>query len=173
MSKRIRSTKKEKNMIALKTSLFMVLVPGLLLGALPAWLMTSDPALFSFGTFRWLAIPPWAAGAAVILWCAWAFTVCGQGTPSPTDPPKRLVVSGLYAHVRNPIYDAAVIFLLGHVLWHPTPAVLLMPPIVMVSSCLFVVLYEEPHLRRTFGREYERYCSCVPRWIPRFRVSKS
>lgn len=157
------------SMIALKTILFMSLIPGLLLVALPAWLMANEPALFSFGVFRWLAIPCWALGAVVTIWCAWAFTVLGRGTPSPTDPPMRLVVSGLYRCVRNPIYTGVVIFLLGHILWHPARSILWMPLIVMVCAHLFVTLYEEPQLRKTFGNEYEKYCQSVPRWIPKLR----
>jgi protein-S-isoprenylcysteine O-methyltransferase Ste14 len=34
---------------------------------------------------------------------------------------------------------------------------------------LFVIAYEEPTLRRSFGPEYEAYCAHVPRWFPRFR----
>jgi protein-S-isoprenylcysteine O-methyltransferase Ste14 len=154
-------------MTALKTILFMLLIPGLLLVAFPVWLMATDLALFSFGILRWLAIPCWIAGAAATIWCAWAFTVRGRGTPSPTDPPKELVVSGLYRYVRNPIYLGVIIFLLGHVLWHPSLSILWMPVIVAVASHLFVMLYEEPHLRKTFGTAYEEYCRKVPRWIPR------
>lgn len=156
-------------MTALKTTLFMLLVPGLLLVAFPAWLMATDPALFSFGPCRWLALPLWALGAAMMLWCAWAFTERGRGTPSPTDPPKELVVSGMYRFVRNPIYVGVVIFLLGHVLWHPSRSILWMPLIVAVASHLFVTLYEEPHLHKTFGAVYERYCQQVPRWLPRMK----
>jgi protein-S-isoprenylcysteine O-methyltransferase Ste14 len=151
----------------LKTILFMLLIPGLLLGVMPIWLVQTDSALFSFGAFRWLAVPLWAAGTAVMLWCAWAFTVGGGGTPSPTDPPKELVVSGLYHYVRNPIYLGAVAVFLGYVFWHPSRAILLCPALVAVSSHLFVILYEEPHLCKTFGAAYEQYCKSVPRWIPR------
>ncbi len=154
-------------MTALKTILFMFFVAGLLLVVFPVWLMTTHTALFSFGVLRWLALPCWAAGAAGSIWCAWAFTVRGHGTPSPTDPPRELVVSGLYRYVRNPIYLGVVVFLLGHVLWHPSYSILWMPVIVAVCAHLFVTLYEEPHLRKTFGASYEAYCKSVPRWIPR------
>jgi protein-S-isoprenylcysteine O-methyltransferase Ste14 len=156
-------------MTALKTILFMLLVPGLFMVAFPVWLMAKDPALFSFGPFRWLAIPCWILGAAVTIWCAWAFTVRGHGTPSPTDPPRQLVVSGLYHYVRNPIYVGVIIFLLGHMFWHPARAILWMPVIVAVASHLFVTLYEEPHLRKAFGAVYEEYCRTVPRWIPKVK----
>jgi len=151
---------------AFKTILFLLLVPGLLLGAMPIWLVQTDTALFSFGLLRWLGIPFWIGGTTVLLWCAWAFTVRGRGTPSPTDPPKDLVVNGLYRHVRNPIYLSVLAIFLGYVLWHPSRAILFCPLIVAVSSHLFVILYEEPHLPKTFGAAYEQYCKSVPRWIP-------
>ena len=40
---------------------------------------------------------------------------------------------------------------------------------VALAFHLFVVLYEEPHLRRKFGSGYEDYCRTVPRWLPRRR----
>jgi len=157
---------------ALKTILFMLLVPGTMLVLLPCYLAGRDPALFSFGIFRWLAVPFWAAGAAAMIWCAWVFTVRGDGTPLPTNPPKKLMTSGLYLLLRNPIYTGVVVFLLGHVFWHPASSNLLMPAIVAVSAHLFIILYEEPHLRKTFGADYEQYCSRVPRWLPKWRSSK-
>ena len=40
--------------------------------------------------------------------------------------------------------------------------------LVWVAAHLFVVLYEEPSLRRRFGKSYEAYLRAVPRWLPRF-----
>lgn len=159
-------------MTAFKTILFMLFVPGVMLVLIPCALVGADVALFSFGVFHWLAVPFWAAGAAIMIWCAWAFTVRGHGTPLPTDPPKELVISGLYRYLRNPIYAGVVLFLLGYVFWYPTRAILLMPPLVAISSHLFVIFYEEPHLRKTFGAAYEEYCKDVPRWIPSSRRMK-
>ena len=76
------------------------------------------------------------------------------------------MVNGLYRHVRNPIYLSVLAIFLGYVLWHPSRAILFCPLIVAISSHLFVILYEEPHLRKTFGAAYEQYCKSVPRWIP-------
>jgi protein-S-isoprenylcysteine O-methyltransferase Ste14 len=156
-------------MTALKTILFMLLVPGLLLGAMPVWLVATDTALFSFGIFHWLAVPLWLVGTAIMLWCAWDFTVRGRGTPAPIDPPKELVVSGLYRYVRNPIYVGGILLLLGYVFWYPTRGILACPLIFFLGAHLFVMLYEEPHLRKTFGAAYEEYCTSVPRWIPKGR----
>ena len=154
-------------MTALKTMFFMLLVPGLLLVLLPCALIGADVALFSFGVFHWLAVPFWSTGAAMLIWCAWAFTVRGKGTPSPTDPPKELVVDGLYHIVRNPIYVGALLFLLGYVFWYPTLSILVMPVLFAVGSHLFILFYEEPHLRKIFGSRYKAYCQAVPRWMPR------
>jgi protein-S-isoprenylcysteine O-methyltransferase Ste14 len=155
-------------MTAFKTLLFLLLVPGLLLGILPLWLISTEASLFSFGFLRWLAVPLWFAGWAAMLWCMWAFTVKGRGTPAPIDPPVELVISGLYRFVRNPMYVSGTLILLGCVFWSPSISILLCPLIFFTAAHLFIVFYEEPHLRKTFGAAYEDYCRSVPRWIPRF-----
>jgi protein-S-isoprenylcysteine O-methyltransferase Ste14 len=131
-------------MTFLKTILFLLLVPGLLMGVFPVWLIHTDMVQFSFGVFHWLANPMWLIGIPVLLWCAWAFTVRGHGTPSPTDPPRVLVTSGLYHYVHNPIYLSVVPIFMGYALWHPSRALLACPLLVALSSHLFV-MYEEPH----------------------------
>lgn len=158
-------------MTALKTILFFLLIPGLCLGAVPAWVIQTTQALFSFGFFRWLAVPLALAGWGIVIWCCWNFTVQGRGTPNPLDPPRELVVVGFYRYIRNPIYIGATILLIGYVFWSPSLPILLMPVICFVAASLFVRFYEEPHLRKTFGAAYENYCRSVPRWIPRGRRS--
>ena len=160
-------------MTALKTAFFLLLVPGLLLGTMPVWLMATDAALFSFGLVRWLAIPFWLFGAAIMLWCAWDFIFKGRGTPAPIDPPRELVISGLYRYVRNSMYAGALLVLFGHVLWFPSLSLLVCPIIFSVSFHLFVVFYEERTLRKKFGAAYEAYCKSVPRWIPKRRQHAS
>lgn len=160
---------KFKKMTTLKTTLFMLLVPGLLLGVMPAWLMATDTALFSFGLFRWLAVPLWLIGAAVMLCCARDFTVKGRGTPAPIDPPREMVVTGLYRYVRNPMYVGAITILFGHVVWFPSLWLAAYMGFMYLAFHLFILLYEEPALRKKFGAAYEAYCRSVPRWIPRIR----
>jgi protein-S-isoprenylcysteine O-methyltransferase Ste14 len=41
---------------------------------------------------------------------------------------------------------------------------------VILATALFVLLYEEPTLRRKFGADYEEYCKNVRRWLPRLRA---
>jgi protein-S-isoprenylcysteine O-methyltransferase Ste14 len=155
-------------MTVLKTILFVLLIPFMLLAILPFWLMTTEPALFSFGVLRWLALPLWLGGTTGMLWCAYDFTFKGRGTPAPIDPPKELVVSGLYRFVRNPMYVSGTIILLGHVFWSPSLPLLIAPLLFLLATHLFIILYEEPTLRKKFGVVYEQYCRDVPRWIPRF-----
>ena len=156
-------------MTTLKTILFFLFVPGLLLGVLPFWLITTDMPLFSFGILRWLAIPLWLAGWVAMLWCMWAFTVRGRGTPAPIDPPVELVISGLYRFIRNPMYASGIIILLGCVFWSPSLSILLCLLFFFTAAHFFIVFYEEPHLCKTFGSAYEEYCLSVPRWIPHFK----
>ncbi len=108
-------------------------------------------------------------GALIYLWCAWDFSVKGLGTPAPIDAPKKLVLSGLYRYVRNPMYIGVVCLILAQIVLKWSREIFAYLAVVVVSFNLFVLFYEEPHLRRVFGEQYEEYCRNVPRWIPRLR----
>lgn len=102
-------------------------------------------------------------------WCAWDFAFAGRGTPAPFDPPKILVARGLYRFVRNPMYVSILMVLLGESLLLKSLLLLRYAAIWLVIVHVFVLLYEEPTLRRKFGASYEQYCKDVGRWIPRPR----
>jgi protein-S-isoprenylcysteine O-methyltransferase Ste14 len=88
----------------LRTLLFTVIAPGFWTVLLPYWRLPpgTRPSVRGAGLAGWLLI---VAGAALYLATAfWGFAVRGKGTPAPIDPPKRLVMEGLYAVVRNPMY---------------------------------------------------------------------
>lgn len=106
-------------------------------------------------------------GAALALWCVLAFALIGKGTPAPFDPPRRLVVRGPYRYVRNPMYLGAGTALLGAALFYRSLALLGFCAAFAVATHLFVIVYEEPTLRRLFGVEYEAYRGTVRRWLPR------
>jgi protein-S-isoprenylcysteine O-methyltransferase Ste14 len=108
-----------------------------------------------------------AAGAIVALWCILTFATVGRGTPAPFDPPRRLVVRGPYRFVRNPMYIGAGLALAGAALFYGSWPILGYAAFFLLATHLFVVVYEEPTLRRTFGREYEAYCDRIGRWWPR------
>ena len=108
-------------------------------------------------------------GAAMAVWCILTFALIGRGTPAPFDPPRRLVVRGPYAHVRNPMYLGAVIAVGGASLFYQSIALLVYALLFLAIAHVFVLVYEEPILRRTFGEDYETYLARVARWWPRGR----
>ena len=107
-----------------------------------------------------------AVGAAVALWCIFTFATIGKGTPAPFDPPRRLVIRGPYRFVRNPMYIGAGLALASAALFYESLPLLGYAAVFFLATHVFVLLYEEPTLRRTFGQEYEAYCRKVRRWWP-------
>ena len=147
-----------------KTVIFTILVPGSVAVYIPRAIASdaSTPTLYSSIGFL-----PIALGVAIYLLCAWDFATAGQGTPAPIDAPKHLVVRGLYRFVRNPMYVGVLLILLGESLAFRSPRILVYAAIVFTFFNLFVILYEEPALKRKFGASYEEYLKKIPRWIPR------
>ena len=155
-------------MTVYKSLLYLIFEAGLFALYIPLTFLRSGPRIET-GTISFLAMPWWLIGSLIVLWCFWAFTYKGRGTPNPTDPPKELVVTGPYRYVRNPIYVGVVCIFLGHFLWFGYWALLIYPALAFLGVHFFVVLYEEPTLKRRFGASYEEYFKSVPRWIPKFR----
>ena len=155
-------------MTALKSLLFLIMAPGMVAGYIPLVLLRRGSQLET-GFFAYLAFPLWAAGGIILLSSFWNFLIQGRGTPAPIDPPKELVVTGFYRYVRNPMYVGIFLILLGHFLWFQSIWLLVYMVIAFLTVHLFVTLYEEPTLKRTFGAAYEGYIKRVPRWIPKLR----
>ena len=107
------------------------------------------------------------AGGMLALWCVAGFAVIGRGTPAPFAPPSRLVTAGPYRFVRNPMYVGVGSILVGAAVFYESPPLLGYAGLFFLAGHLFVIGYEEPTLRRTFGPEYEAYCARVRRWCPR------
>jgi protein-S-isoprenylcysteine O-methyltransferase Ste14 len=112
-----------------------------------------------------------AIGIGVVLLgaCIWEFAQRGRGTLAPVDPPRELVVQGLYRYVRNPMYLSVTVIVLGEALLIESKPLLVYWAVWFVAANLFVIGYEEPTLRRRFGVAYERYTQSVGRWLPRLR----
>jgi protein-S-isoprenylcysteine O-methyltransferase Ste14 len=155
-------------MTYLKTFLFLILAPGVVARFIPLMFLRSGAQIHT-GAFSYLAFPIWLISLVTILWCFWDFASKGKGTPAPIEPPKELVVSGLYQYVRNPMYVGVFLVIIGHFFWFGYWGLLIYAFIFLISVHLFVTLYEEPHLKKTFGDAYEQYLQRVPRWIPRFK----
>ena len=86
-----------------------------------------------------------------------AFVFIGKGTPVPFDPPRKLVIRGPYHFVRHPMYIGAGITLVGAALFYQSLSILVYAALFFLITHLFVVLYEEPTLRRTFGDEWSEW----------------
>ena len=135
---------------------------------LPSWLGFQVDTAHWMG-WRSIAAVPSVLGFAVALRCIWDFGKTGHGTPAPIAPPQRLVVVGFYRYVRNPMYLGFFTGWAG--LWvvfgRASLAAISLACVAVLAVALFVLLYEEPKLRKLFGAEYEAYCRNVPRWVPR------
>ncbi len=137
---------------------------------LPSWL-GFQVDMVGAAQWRWLAAVPSVLGFAVAVRCIWDFGRTGHGTPAPMAPPQRLVVVGPYRYVRNPMYLGFFAGWAG--LWvifgRASVGAIAWASAVLAAVALFVMLYEQPTLRRKFGEDYEDYCKNVRAWIPRMR----
>lgn len=149
----------------MRTLVFTVFVPGVVAGYVPLHVIGAEvpgPRSWSY-----LGILPVVVGLSVYAWTAFDFSWAGRGTPAPFDPPRRLVIRGLYRYVRNPMYGGVLLVIVGEAVWRHSWRTLEYAVAVGVMFCAFVVLLEEPLLRRRFGSEYADYCAHVSRWLPR------
>lgn len=159
-------------MLWLRALFFTVLMPGSALVLFPSWILRGEPR----PTRDWTQFPRIlgllliAIGLVPLLVSIRDFAVSGRGTLAPIDPPRKLVRVGLYRHVRNPMYVGVVTALAGEALFFESRALAFYALIVWLVFHVFVVLYEEPHLRDAFGADYETYREAVPRWVPRLRA---
>jgi protein-S-isoprenylcysteine O-methyltransferase Ste14 len=147
---------------------FAALFIGFVLIYLPArvlsWSGIVRPAVIGMPQVAGIVIG--AAGAAIALWCIFTFASLGKGTPAPFDPPRRLVIRGPYRFVRNPMYIGAGLTLASAALFYRSWPLLGYAGFFLLATHFFVVAYEEPTLRRSFGPDYEAYCRQVRRWWP-------
>jgi protein-S-isoprenylcysteine O-methyltransferase Ste14 len=155
--------------VAFRTLTYATLFVGFLLVYLPSrvllWSGIVRPAAMQAPQIAGIVIA--TIGAGIAAWCIVTFVHIGKGTPAPFDPPRRLVVQGPYCFVRNPMYIGGALTLLGAALFYRSLFLLGYGCIFLLVACLFVLFYEEPTLRRTFGPDYDAYCHRVSRWLPR------
>lgn len=153
----------------LGSAAFLVVAPGTIAVLGPWWIgrWARLPAFLGLEEIRDIGIVLVAAGIVPLLESFVRFALVGLGTPAPIAPPKHLVVSGFYRHVRNPMYIGVVAVILGQGLYFADVRILTYGAIVWLGFHLFVIGYEEPALRRQFGGEYEKFLANVPRWLPR------
>lgn len=148
--------------------LFLLVAPGAVAGLGPWWI-TGWSAHEGPLVVRLAGVAVMTGALYLLVECFGRFALQGQGTPAPIAPPERLVVSGPYRRVRNPMYVAVVALILGQSALLEDLRLVGYAAAVWLAFHLFVLLYEEPTLRRAFPQDYAAYTAAVPRWRPRIR----
>jgi protein-S-isoprenylcysteine O-methyltransferase Ste14 len=161
-----------RNEALIGSAAFLVLAPGTVAGLIP-WLITKwrfgEGANTSGSVLGGILI---ALSLALLIECFVRFAVKGAGTPAPLAPTAKLVVSGAYARVRNPMYVAVTGLIFGQALLFASAGLIAYGIIIWLAFLTFVIYFEEPRLQREFPDDYPAYFENVPRWRPRFRPWK-
>lgn len=159
-----------RSIAAIGSGIFLVVAPGATAGLIP-WLLTGwhgrEPPLPL--ALRIAGLVLLIVGGAVLLSAFVRFVLEGRGTPAPVAPTQRLVVGGLYRYVRNPMYLAVAMTILGQALLLGRLDLIVYATLFLAVTAAFARRYEEPTLREQFGAEYEAYRRAVPGWRPRLR----
>ena len=157
-------------MMIVRHLLAVLLLPFMVVVAVPYWLLASWAGTGSRWTLLWpLGIALFAFGLTVFSWCVGLFARVGQGTLAPWDPTQKLVAVGPYKYVRNPMITGVAAMLLGETLFFGSWVIGLWALLFMLVNHTYFVLSEEPGLAQRFGENYRAYKANVPRWIPRLR----
>jgi len=140
-----------------------------LLVFLAVWIL--DSFVFRFSDFLAHGIPfPFRVFAALLFLVSGIY-LANSGHRAVfhghhTEP--RLIMDGAFAHVRHPLYLAALLFYLF--LFCLT---LSLSSLIVFLGCFFfynyIAAYEERRLEVRYGEDYRGYRAQVPKWIPRFR----
>jgi len=150
----------------LRAFLAFLVLPGMAAGVVPLVLFLFDPFKGAGNLFGLVLL---GIGLFILLWCVRDFYVSGKGTLAPWDPPRQLVIVGLYRYVRNPMYVGVLFILLGWIIVTASPMVIGFALILSLAFHIRVVTSEEPWAEMIFGSEWLDYKNNVPRWLPRFK----
>ena len=164
----------EKRRLSERTFLQILAFTGLMAAVIPAAILEQTGGDWR----RLLARPSWmnsvglqllAIPAVMGLSAVQEFVARGKGTPLPYDPPLRLVTSGPYAYVRNPMQVSAVLLLLGWGILLGSPWVAAAGLMAHIYSIGLAGWDETESMRHRFGTAWSRYRNSVRAWIPRWR----
>ena len=152
-----------------ETVIATIVVPGVAAILVPYWLLTQTAGTWptKIGLYEVFAIFGVLLGFGIVVWVSYTFVRFGIGTPVPLDPPDRFIVRGLFRYVRNPMYVGALSILLSEALFFRSAWLLLYAFGLWLALHLFLIVFEEPQLKKRFGESYLTYQRSVPRWLPR------
>src|SRR5262249_52413120 len=157
----------QKTSAVLGSAFFFVVAPYMAAGLIPWWIThwKFELAFLAVEVTRAVGVLLILTGVPGVVNSFARFAVQGLGAPAPVAPPQRLVVTGLYQYVRNPMYVSVAAIILGQALLFGDWRLIVYGAVFWLACHAFVLVYEEPTLRRKFGAEYEAFCANVPRWI--------
>jgi len=150
---------------------FLFIAPGIVAGLIP-WAISRwrrEPPFFGAEPLRWLGGLLIVAGVPMLLDSFARFALQGFGTLAPLYPTDRLIVTGLYRYMRNPMYIGVAAVIWGQALLLGNAWLVVYGAVVWLAFHLFVIVYEEPTLQRSYGAQYREYCAHVQRWLPRLK----
>ena len=160
--------------LILRSLLWTIVLPGFFAGYVPWRFFGLGRTGFDVhNAAQLLGLLCVSLGVVLLAGCIVEFARSGRGTLSPVDPPRRLVVRGLYRYVRNPMYLSVTTIVLGEGLLTRSPALGVYWAVWFLGANLFVIGYEEPTLRRRFGASYDDYTKQVGRWVPKARSRRT
>ncbi|MBN2258638.1 MAG: isoprenylcysteine carboxylmethyltransferase family protein [Anaerolineaceae bacterium] len=110
-------------------------------------------------------------GLCLFIWVIIAFIKYGLGTPAPFKPTQKFVASGAYHFSRNPMYVGALVILVGEAVLIRAPSLLIFILFLFILFTIYIIVYEEPRLIKSFGASYQNYMKKVPRWISLRKLS--
>jgi protein-S-isoprenylcysteine O-methyltransferase Ste14 len=159
----------------LRHTLAVAALPFVVAVIIPVWLARSNDVVLRFAPTRSLGLAQalglllLITGALLFVGSLRRFATDGDGTLAPWDPPQRLVVTGLYRYVRNPMITGVLFVVTGEalMLWSGPHAEWAF--IFFLANALYIPVIEEPLLLRRFGAPYREYCRHVRRFLPRLR----
>jgi protein-S-isoprenylcysteine O-methyltransferase Ste14 len=117
-----------------------------------------------------VSAPILAIGLFLMAWSVLHF-IRVKGTPVPFNPPSKLVATGPYAHVRNPMVTGVFVLLFGlGVLLRSISLVSIFTPLFILLNVWELKAVEERELERRLGEDYVEYEKGVPMFIPRLKA---
>jgi len=125
-----------------------------------------------FGSNLWNTGLGWfllIVGWLIMFWPVIAF-FSTRGTPVPFNPPPKLITTGLYAYIRNPMLLGLFIFMFGlGILFGSLSLIFIFTPLFIVINVLYIKAIEEKEMEKKFGAEYLEYKKRVPMFFPRLK----
>lgn len=149
-----------------RTLVAFLVLPGMVAGFIPALIFSFDPWRGSGLSIGYLFL---GVGLFLLLWCVRDFHVFGNGTLAPWEPPRSLVIVGLYRYVRNPMYESVLVILPS---WCLASGSVVMVVYSLTMGAMFhirVKRNEEKWLARQFPEVWSAYSQSVGRWLPRLK----